>query len=96
MELDLVNILLSGAGGAVLGPLVSQFLGGKNSGLLTRIVTGIVGGAGAGAGLDQTGAFDLAAMLGDGQTMSYVASLIEGGVGGGVLATIAGILTKKR
>ncbi|MEL7201410.1 MAG: hypothetical protein AAGK25_07380, partial [Pseudomonadota bacterium] len=53
--MDMMNLLLSGAGGAVLGPLISQFLGGGNSSLITRIITGVVGGLGAGAGADAAG-----------------------------------------
>ena len=93
-NMDLMNLLLSGAGGAVLGPLISQVLGGGGSSLVTRIITGIIGGAGAGAGASAAG-FDVSAMLGGGDIGAMVGPLLEGGVGGGILATIVGALTKK-
>ncbi len=84
--MDLTSLLLNGAGGAIIGPLLSQFLGGKNQSLLVRIISGIVGGVGAGYGADAAGI-----NLGPG-TMQIVQSLLEGGVGGGVLATLAGLM----
>jgi hypothetical protein len=90
--MDLMQLLLSGAGGAIIGPLVSQFLGGKSQSMLTRIIAGVVGGVGAGAGADAAG---LGAMLGSADTMQMLQSLLEGGVGGGVLSTLAGAMKKK-
>jgi hypothetical protein len=90
--MDLTQLLVSGAGGAIIGPLVSQLLGGKGHSLVMRIIAGVVGGAGAGAGADAAG---LGAILGSDQTMQMVQSFLEGGVGGGVLATIAGMMKKK-
>ena len=90
--MDLTQLLLSGAGGAIIGPLISQLLGGKDSSMLIRVITGILGGAGAGAGADMAG---LGSLLGSGGTMQMVQSFLEGGVGGGVLATIAGMMTKR-
>ena len=92
--MDIMNLILSGAGGAVLGPLVSQFLGGGQSSMVVRIITGILGGAGAGAAAGSAG-FDLSSMLGGGDIGAILGPLLEGGVGGGILATIAGALTKK-
>lgn len=91
--MDMTQLLLNGAGGAILGPLVAQFLGGKNSSLLVRIVAGLVGGVGAGYAADQAG---LGALLGSGEVMQMLQSFLEGGVGGGVLATLGGILLKKK
>jgi len=90
--MDLTQLLLSGAGGAIIGPLISQFLGGKDSSLIVRLITGVIGGAGAGAGADMAG---LGSLLGAGGTMQMVQSFLEGGVGGGALATVAGMMTKR-
>ena len=90
--MDLTQLLLSGAGGAIIGPLVSQFLGGKDSSMVMRLITGVIGGAGAGAGADMAG---LGSLLGSDGVMPMVQSFLEGGVGGGALATITGMMTKK-
>ena len=92
--MDLMNLLLSGGGGAILGPLISQFLGGGQSSLVMRIITGIIGGAGAGAGAAAAG-FDVSSMLGGGDLGAILGPVLEGGVGGGILATVLGIATKK-
>jgi len=86
-----MQLLLTGAGGAIVGPLVSQLLGGSSSGLLGRLVAGVLGGIGAGAGADAAG---LGALLGSSEMMQMVQSFLEGGVGGGVLSTIVGMVTK--
>lgn len=88
-----MQLLLSGAGGAVVGPIISQFLGGKDSGMITRIVTGIIGGVGAGAGADAAG---LTGLLGSSDLMGMVQSFLEGGVGGGVLSTVIGMVMKNK
>ena len=75
--MDLTQLLLSGAGGAIIGPLISQLLGGGGSSLITRIITGIIGGAGAGYGADMAG---LGSLLGNAQTMQMLQSFLEGGV----------------
>ncbi|MEL6506228.1 MAG: hypothetical protein AAFR29_01215 [Pseudomonadota bacterium] len=94
--MDLMQLLLSGAGGAIIGPLISQFLGGGNSSLITRIITGVVGGVGAGAGADAAGISEmLGGMLGNGDLMAMVAPVLEGGVGGGILSTLGGMVTKR-
>lgn len=94
--MDLMQLLLNGAGGAIIGPLVSQFLGGKNQSMLTRVIAGVAGGVGAGAGADASGiSAQMASMLGSGELMNIVAPLLEGGVGGGVLSTLAGMMKKK-
>lgn len=91
--MDLLDLVLNGAGGAVIGPFVAQLLGGKQSSLLTRVIAGVVGGVGAGYGADAAG---LGAIFGSGQAMQIVQALVEGGVGGGVLSTLAGVLLKKK
>jgi len=90
--MDLMSLLLNGAGGAILGPLVSQFLGGKHQSLMIRVISGVIGGVGAGAGADAAG---MGSLLGDAQMMQMIQSVLEGGVGGGVLASLSGILKKK-
>ncbi len=87
----MMDLLLNGAGGAIIGPLVAHFLGGKNSNMIMRVIAGIVGGVGAGYGAEAAG---MGALLGSGQTMQMVQSFLEGGVGGGILATIGGMLMK--
>jgi len=93
--MDLMQLLLSGAGGAVIGPIISQFLGGKDSSMMMRVITGIVGGVGAGAGADASGVSEmLNGVLGNSEIMGMAKSVLEGGVGGGVLSTIAGMIKK--
>lgn len=92
ITMDMMDLLLNGAGGAILGPIVSQFLGGKNQSLLMRVIAGVVGGVGVGAGADAAG---MGALLGSDQTMQMIQSVLEGGVGGGLLATVAGMMKKK-
>ena len=89
--MDLTSLILNGAGGAILGPLISQFLGGKNQGLITRIIAGIVGGVGAGQAAGQAG-INLPDLLGNPQLMGLIQHALEGGVGGGVLASLARFL----
>ncbi len=90
--MDLMALLLNGAGGAILGPLVSQFLGGKNQSMIMRVISGMIGGVGAGAGADAAG---LGSILGDAQMMQMIQSVLEGGLGGGALASLSGMLKKK-
>lgn len=89
--MDLTSLLLNGAGGAILGPLISQFLGGKSQGLITRIIAGVVGGVGAGQAANTAG-INLPDLLGNPQVMGMIQSALEGGVGGGALATLARFL----
>ena len=91
--MDIMQLLLSGAGGAIIGPLLSQFLGGKDSGMLTRIIAGVVGGVGAGVGADAAG---IGSILGNTEMMQMVQTFLEGGVGGGILSTIGGMVMKKK
>jgi hypothetical protein len=90
--MDITSLILNGAGGAIIGPLISQFLGGKNQSMMMRIIAGLVGGVGAGAGANAAG---MGALLGDAQVMQMVQNFIEGGVGGGVLSSLSGMLKKK-
>ncbi|OFX01752.1 MAG: hypothetical protein A3E78_03835 [Alphaproteobacteria bacterium RIFCSPHIGHO2_12_FULL_63_12] len=90
--MDMMDLILNGAGGAIIGPLVAQFLGGKHQSLMMRVIAGIVGGLGVGAGADAAG---MGAILGSDQTMQMIQSVLEGGLGGGALASLSGMLKKK-
>jgi hypothetical protein len=95
--MDLMQLLFSGAGGAILGPIVSQFLGGKNSPLLTRILAGIVGGAGVGAAADAAGLGGiLPTIMNDPQITAAVQSVLEGAIGGAILSTLIGAVLRKK
>jgi len=91
--MDLTQLVLNGAGGAIIGPLVAHFLGGRNAGMVQKIIAGIVGGVGAGAGADAAG---MGALLGSGEVMQMAQAFLEGGLGGGVLSTIAGAAMKRK
>ena len=87
-------LILSAVGGTVLGPIIAKLTGGSGTG---GIVGGIIGGLGAHFGLDAAGV----QVLGDvaaGATspMNIINSLLEGGVGGGVLGVIAGMVMKSK
>ena len=90
--MDMMDLLLNGAGGAIIGPLVSQFLGGKHQSLIMRVIAGIVGGVGVGAGADSAG---MGSILGNDQMMQMIQSVLEGGLGGGALASLSGMIKKK-
>jgi len=77
-------LILSTVGGGVLGPIVSKVLGGGGT---QGLLGGLVGGAATHFGAD---AANIPAMLGDGALMGNVQNLLQGGLGGGVLGTIAG------
>lgn len=89
--------ILNGAGGAIIGPLISQFLGGKHQGLMTRILAGIVGGVGAGQAANMGHYGDmLSGVLADPGMRSMIQHVLEGAVGGGVLSSAAGFLPKRK
>lgn len=76
-------LILSAVGGGALGPIVSKLLGGGGT---QGLLGGVLGGVGAHFGAD---AASVGNLLGDG-AMAHVQSLLEGGIGGGVLGLIAG------
>ena len=87
-------LILSAVGGTVLGPIISQLVGGSGTG---GIVGGIIGGLGAHFGLDAAGVQVLGdAAAGATSPMNIINSLLEGGVGGGVLGVIAGMVMKAK
>lgn len=85
-------LILSVVGGTVLGPIISKVLGGSGAG---GIVGGLIGGLGAHFGLDAAG---MEPLLGAGTSatnpMNMLNSVLEGGVGGGVLGIVSGLLMK--
>lgn len=93
MDLNaILPFLLSGAGGAVFGPLLSKVLGGKGFGLIGNAIAGIVGGIAAGKGLDMA---QVGNLLGDSELMKNIQTVLEGGLGGGVLGAILGLIKRK-
>jgi len=77
-------LILSAVGGGALGPIVSKFLGGGGT---QGLLGGLLGGVATHFGAD---AASIPALLGDGALMGNIQSLLQGGVGGGVLGLIAG------
>lgn len=77
-------LILSAVGGGALGPIVSKVLGGGGT---QGLVGGLLGGVATHFGAD---AANIPNMLGDSAMLGHVQSLLEGGVGGGVLGLIAG------
>ena len=80
---DIVPLILSAIGGLVVGPLVSRLTGG--------------GGTGAHYGLDAANI----QVLGDATAsatspMNIINTLLEGGVGGGIVGVLAGLLMKPK
>jgi hypothetical protein len=84
--MDIIQLLVSGLGGGVLGPIISKVLGGS----LTK---GGIGGLATGAAAQNGVALP---SLNGGEMMAYLSSFLQGGVGGGVLGTLAGILMKNK
>lgn len=85
-----IPLIVSALGGTVLGPIVSRLVGGSGTG---GVLGGILGGVAAHYGADAAG---LGPILGDTALMGHIQSFLEGGVGGGVLAAIAGLVMKKK
>ena len=87
-------LILSAVGGKVLGPIISKLTGGSGTG---GILGGIIGGIAAHYGLDAANVQVLGdAAAGATAPMNIVNSLLEGGVGGGLLGLIAGMLVKQK
>lgn len=77
-------LILSAVGGGALGPIVSKVLGGGGT---QGLVGGLLGGVAAHFGADAAG---IQGLLGNSMVMGAIQSLLQGGVGGGVLGLIAG------
>jgi hypothetical protein len=84
-----IPLIVSALGGVILGPLVARLTGGSGTG---GVLGGIVGGVAAHFGANAAG---LGPLLGDTAMMAHVQNFLEGGVGGGILAAIAGAVMKK-
>lgn len=89
---QLLPLLLNGAGGAVIGPIISKVLGGKGS---TGALAGIVGGLAGGYGMNAADV-GFQSLLGADGIMNHLSSFLNGGVGGGVIGGILGLITKAK
>lgn len=88
----LLPYILNGAGGAVIGPIISKLLGGKGG---TGALAGIIGGLAGGFGMGEAGV-GFQSLLNGSDIMSYLSSFLNGGVGGGILGGILGVITKAK
>ena len=91
---NILPLILSAVGGVVIGPILTKLTGGGATG---GLLGGIIGGLAAHYGLDAANI----QVLGDAAAsatapMNIVNSLLEGGVGGGVLGVIAGMVMKPK
>jgi hypothetical protein len=89
---QLLPLLLNGAGGAVIGPIISKLLGGKGS---TGALAGIVGGLAGSYGMGAAGV-GFQSLLGSGDIMGHLSSFLNGGAGGGIIGGILGLITKAK
>ncbi len=89
---QLIPLLLNGAGGAVIGPIISKLLGGKGG---TGAIAGIIGGLAGGYGMGAAG-FGFQSLLGSEAIMGYLSSFLNGGAGGGIIGGILGLITKAK
>ncbi|MDJ0921449.1 MAG: hypothetical protein QNI84_09990 [Henriciella sp.] len=86
---QLLPLLLNGAGGAIIGPILSKLLGGKGA---TGLLAGIAGGLAGGYGMDAVG---LQLLSGTG-LVGMLGELLQGGVGGGILGGIIGLVNRAK
>lgn len=86
---QLLPLLLNGAGGAIIGPILSKLLGGKGA---TGLLAGIAGGVAGGFGMDAAG---LQLLSGTG-LVGMLGELVQGGIGGGVLGGIIGVVNRAK
>lgn len=86
---QLLPLILNGAGGAIIGPILSKLLGGKGG---TGLLAGIVGGIAGGYGMDAAGLN----LLSGSNLMGYLNEALQGGIGGGVIGGIIGLVTRSR
>ena len=91
---SILPLILSAVGGLVIGPLISRLTGGGGTG---GLLGGIVGGIAAHFGLDAASIQVLGdAAAGATSPMNILNSLLEGGVGGGLVGVLAGLLMKPK
>lgn len=87
-----IPYILNGVGGAVLGPIVSKFLGGKGG---TGLIAGIIGGLAGGYGMNAADV-GFQSLLGNEPLMAHLSSFLNGGVGGGIIGGLLGLLTRAK
>ncbi len=93
---DIITLVLQGAGGAFLAPLLSAITGGKGFGAIGNAITGVLGGVGVGYGMDAVGMHDtLGSLMGGGDVMRMAAEFVKGGIGGGILGVVAGMIRRR-
>ncbi|MEM9939819.1 MAG: hypothetical protein AAF768_13315 [Pseudomonadota bacterium] len=88
----ILPLILNGAGGAVIGPIISKMLGGKGA---TGALAGIVGGLAGGYGMNAADV-GFQSLLGSDAIMGHLSSFLNGGVGGGIIGGILGLVTKAK
>ena len=89
---QLIPLLLNGAGGAVIGPIISKVLGGKGS---TGLLAGLIGGVAGGYGMNAANV-GFQSLLGSGDIMGHLSSFLNGGAGGGIIGGVLGLITKAK
>ena len=83
---QILPYILNGFGGAGVMPLICAAMGGKGLGNAANMIAGVAAGLGVGAAAQAAG---LQNLLGpDNTIMSYTQDLLEGAIGGCVLATV--------
>ncbi len=87
--MEYIPLIVSALGGTVLGPIITRLAGGNMTG---GLLGGILGGVAAHFGADAAG---LQPLLGDTALMLHIQNFLEGGVGGGILAMLAGRVMKR-
>ena len=91
---SILPVILSAIGGLIIGPVLSRLTGGGGTG---GLLGGVVGGIAAQYGLDAANI----QVLGDAAAsatapMNIVNTLLEGGVGGGIVGILGGVLMKSK
>ncbi|WOR14072.1 hypothetical protein RYZ27_09865 [Hyphomonas sp. FCG-A18] len=89
---EFLPYILNGAGGAVIGPIISKLLGGKGG---TGLLAGIVGGLAGGWGMGEAGV-GFQSLLGNDALMNHISNFLNGGVGGGIIGGLLGVLTRAK
>jgi hypothetical protein len=89
---EFLPYILNGAGGAVIGPIISKLLGGKGG---TGLLAGIVGGLAGGWGMGEAGV-GFQSLLGNEALMAHLSNFLNGGVGGGIIGGLLGVLTRAK
>lgn len=85
--------IFNALGGAALAPAICAATGGKGLGGIGKVIAGMVGGVVLGAVVEAAGLENLFGP--DNTIVSYAQDLVEGAIGGGVLATLIAIMKGK-